>query len=126
MTFDREDWAKGYKARLQERMNGKRTELEHFMQAEVQAERLTGDPDWDIFLQLVQAGIERMQKLANELRRQLADPGTVNQDELMRLKISLADAEGHVRAWEATIQLPKDIKQSGEQAKTLLERLDIG
>ena len=124
MSFDYDEWAESYKGRLQERVNGQRANLEHFMQAEVQADRLTGDPDWDIFLQLVQAGIERMQKSAADYRERLCDPEVVNQDELMHLKMRLADAEAHVRAWVAVIQLPKDIKKSGEQAKSLLERLE--
>ncbi len=124
MSFDYEEWAEVYRQQQRSRVNGQRADLEHFMQAEVQADRLTGDPDWDIFLQLLQAGIEKMSKLAADLRDRLCDPEVVNQDELMHLKLRLSAAEAQVAAWDAAIQLPKDIKTSGEQAKSLLDRLE--
>ena len=122
--FDRGDFDAYVAQRASKRMNGSRAALEQIQQAQVRMENLTGDPDWDLFLSYIEAAIQRTEKEAVAHLDQLGSPMTVNVDEIMQLKMALHGCKGRISAWRAILDLPKDIKASGEQAKDLLERID--
>ncbi len=104
--------------------NGNRVTLQQLQQAQVEADKLTGDPHWDLFLSYVAAAAERAEQAAENIKSLILQPNMVGHDELMMAKIELAEAEAQARAWRQVIALPADIRESGEQAKTLLERMD--
>ena len=70
------------------------------------------------------AAAERAERAAEDIESAILHPSMVSHDELMMAKIELAEAKAQARAWRQVIALPADIRESGEQAKTLLERMD--
>lgn len=122
--FDRSEFDAYVTQKASKRLNGSRLALEQLQQAQVRMENLTGDPDWDLFLSYVEAGIQRTEREAVTHLDQLRSPTTVNVDEIMQLKMALHGCQARIDAWRAILELPKDIRDSGEQAKTLLERVD--
>ena len=44
----------------------------------------------------------------------------VNADEIMGIKAMLTDANARKEAWQAAINLPKDIMENGENARELI------
>ena len=115
---------------LEDRKNGQQAEskaqrkqLVMLAQAVVEAENMTGVPEWDRFLSYVSAASEACGERAAALRDRIADPSVVGHDEIMQLKISL---EGWIQrglAFDAVIRLPKDLMEVGEDARELLERM---
>lgn len=120
-TFD--EFQAGAKERQTERAGEHRPQLEMLRQAAVNAKLLPGYPGWDIFMTYVQAAMEATVRQADAFQAVLCDPMTVNHDALMRAKLNLAEATGRIDAWNAVIELPKDIAREGEKARDLLERL---
>lgn len=131
MAFDREEFEVFRQTHREAshhggKVNGSRADLEHFVQAQVRMENLTGDADWDLFLQYLQAGCDKAEAEAAQLETRLMDPMTVNMDEIMAVKIALARNKGYAEAVRAVLSLPADIKKTGEQAKDLLSRSGDG
>ena len=124
MPYDREAWDEILRQRQQQRVNGSRVGLERLQQAQVRMESLTGDADWDLFLSYVQAAIESTERQAVTALDRLRSPKTVSADEIWELKLALAGYEAAIRAWSSILELPNDIKKSGEQAEDLLSRMD--
>lgn len=122
--FEKDEWRRYAADKASKRVNGSRAALEQIQQAQVRMDALTGDPHWDLLLSYVQSAIERATREAEQHVSSLVSPMVVNPDEIMGLKIAHAQLEGQIQAWAAVMDLPKDIKESGEQAKTLLERID--
>ena len=122
--FDRSDFDAYVAQKASKRINGSRLALEQLQQAQVRMENLTGDPDWDLFLSYIEAGIQRTEREAVAHLDQLRNPATVNVDEIMQLKLASHGCQERINAWRSVLELPKDIRSSGEQAKTLLERVD--
>ncbi len=124
MTFDFEDWDRMVKEKRKERINGQRGQLEQFQQAAVSANQLTGDPAWDIYLQHLQQAILEYEAMAEMHEVQLTLPETVNHDQIVRLKIKLAEAKGHAAGLSFALDLPKRIKEMGDKASEMLESAD--
>ncbi len=121
LSFD--DWQKRVDAKGAERAQEHRPVLKMLAQAEVKAGLLTGDPNWDIFLSYVQADVEFMEGLRDGFEAKIADPRTVNHEQIVLAKIGLAECTATINAWEAVISLPKDILEMGREARTLLDRM---
>lgn len=121
---DRAEYAALVKKQQQERGNGATHMLPQFYaQAAVKAEHLTGDEVWDWFLTFIQAALDATTQEIAGWRSTLDSPNLVNADDIQRIRIAIFRAEERISAWNAVIELPKDLKDKGEEAKKLLERL---
>ncbi len=122
MRVDREQYAE----LVRQKANGQdsRVHLQALVQAEIKAVHVTGDPSWDTFLSYIQAAIEKHENEVDGLRNMLDSPVMVNPDEIMRLKIAIISCRAQLSAWNAVIGLPKDIKEHGEKARTLLDVME--
>ena len=98
--------------------------LQTLSQAQIKAEHVTGDPNWDTFLSYIQAAVDNHEAEIEELKSVLESPHMVAPDDIMRLKIAIISCRSRLSAWDAVIALPRDIKEHGEKARTILDRLD--
>lgn len=124
MTFDREEYRRFLKSREQKQQaQNARLSLEQLMQAEVKMENLTGDGNWDLFLQYIQAAKDKLTERRRSAIDLLASIGVSDIKEVMHYKLLVAELTGRLLALEAIVSLPAEIQKSGEQAKGLLERM---
>lgn len=100
--------------------------LEMIRQAGVKAGLLTGHPHWDTFLSYIQAAVESLEAVAQGFEDVLCDPTVVENSELLKAKIGLAECRAQIRTLNSVISLPKDLMAQGDQAKDILERMDAG
>ncbi len=101
-----------------------RRNLEIIAQAAVNTNLLLGDPIWDRFLTYIQAAIEETQAQLAEWQAKLSSPTLVNYEDLIRIKLAVAECTARIEAWTVIIQLPKELQTSGGQAKDLLAAMD--
>lgn len=117
MSFDREQWD----LRILERMVASRAnrapDLRLVAQAAVKAEALTGDPAWDTFLTYVAAIVEEQQGIYSGNIGRLADPRTVDQNEMMQAKIAAAECRAAIAIAERIMALPRAIIAEGKNAQ---------
>ena len=95
-------------------------------QAAVRAENLTGDPNWDYFLSILQDTIERTSALASGFRAKLEAPGNVSHETLLECKMALRECLARQSTLESVMTIPKELIQNGEVAAATLSRLDAG
>lgn len=124
MTFDRSEWEKlqeTHRARHFEQMLPK---LEIMRQGAVAAELLTGNAAWDAFLRYLQGAIETTREQLVTLQNALASPELLDQTRLLQTKVSALRCMERISAWEAAMQLPKELAEYGEQAADLVSRME--
>lgn len=100
-----------------------RPRFELLRQAAIRTELLTGNSEWDSFLGYIQAAMEGTEAQVQSWIELMSDPLIVDHDQIMRAKIVLAECKGRIDAWQAVIELPKDLIEAGNKAKGLLERM---
>ena len=81
------------------------------LQAAVLAENLTGDKHWDYFLQCLQGALEDNRSKETDILKRLGSPDYIVYETLVRLKLSLAHAQGAISTLEWIIALPHKIKE---------------
>lgn len=123
MTYERKDFLKLVAQRRGTEAVDRIPALEMMAQAAVAAENLTGYPEWDLFLSYIQAAIETTKGHQTSFDAILKDPLITDENELRRARIAYFQCAERVLAWEVVLQLPKDLKESGEKAKDILGRL---
>ncbi len=97
--------------------------LQMMKQAELKAEAVTGDPNWDTFLSYIQEAVEETEGQAKGFLAVLSDPTVVNQDRMMQMKIGLRECQARIDAFNAVMSLPKDLIKLGKDATALLKRM---
>lgn len=103
--------------------DGQRPLLEMLRQTAIRTELLTGSPEWDSFLGYAQAAMEETEAQLQGWIVFITNPVIVDRDQIMQAKIALAECKGRIDAWKAVIELPKDLIETGNKAKGLLERM---
>lgn len=96
-------------------------QFEYIKQAAVNAEYLTGNEYWDKYVSYIQAKIEEMRDILDQLMDKLADPNIVDHNHIMSLKLSVIEAATYIKAWEAVITLPKDLIENGKITKEIID-----
>ena len=86
-------------------------------QAEVNASALTGSDAWDKFLSYLTHAAEELEGIESGLRDKLASLQIVSHDEIIGLKIELADVTGRLDMLRVVIALPKQIMEASEGLK---------
>lgn len=124
MTFQRDEFHDLMEKQGKERVNGQRTNLEMIRQAALRGEVLTGDQHWDTFLTYIQAAIEKTESVRDAYRMKLEASALVDANEIMTIRVGLLEANAMIAAWNAVLQLPKDLKEQGGEAEKLLDRLN--
>ena len=118
-----DEFSKWRAVHQKEKVSAERRRFEILQQAAVKAEHLTGQPEWDYFLSLLQNAIDVTETQAKEFERKLSDPSLVGHEDLLAVKIDLIRCLERMMAWKVVMDLPKELVESGETAANILERL---
>ena len=92
-------------------------------QASVHAGSLTGDEHWDLFLSYVQFMRDAYETEKQQAVSHLMNPTIVDRDEIIRLKVAIARYSEAVAVLGAVIGIPKLLKNAGDQAAEILEKM---
>ena len=90
--------------------------------AALEARAVTGDPHWDYYLSVLQGAIEQTETHIAQFREQLCGD-VVNHDQIMTLKLALAECQGRLAAWTVARDTPKELMESGDKATDLLAEI---
>lgn len=89
------------------------------------AEALTGDENWDLFLKIIQARIDRTQSLLEAEKVCLVSPDLLSHEEFLRSKISAIKLGQAIVTMEEIREIPKTLIESGQKARDLLREHGI-
>jgi len=117
---DRDEVVKVLDTRIRERQ---RDNLATVEQAAVEAEKLTSDPRWNIFLQQIQKWKNDSESNLKSLNERHSDPELTNPDEITRIKNAILMNKQDIDTLDRVISLPKSIIDDGKKAKSLLANL---
>lgn len=94
--------------------------------APVMEKLMTGDPNWDRYLQHVQE--LRNQAVAAKARAEAKqrDPLIWDHETMSRLKSDIISAEAYIEAFTLCMELPKALIENAEIAKQTIARLEAG
>lgn len=124
MAFDRADYDALIKDKLREQAGRSLSRLELMRQGAVAGELLTGNAAWDAFLRYVQGAIDQTERQLATFQLAFTSPDLLDQSQLLRVKVDALRCSERISAWKAVMQLPKDLIEQGEQAQSLLERME--
>ncbi|GMR03352.1 MAG: hypothetical protein BMS9Abin21_187 [Thermodesulfovibrionia bacterium] len=98
--------------------------LHQFMQASVEATRLTNDTSWDYFLTIVQ-GIYNQADEAKQINQTALNAEVFDHVELLKIKSAITRCDERLITLDMILNLPNQIKQEGQKAKALIDDLPI-
>lgn len=120
MKVDRNELDELLKAKKRESVQQSLGMLE---QAEVSHKSLTGFPEWDLYLQELQARLESARKAKESFSAELESPETVDPIEERRLKNRILILTERIGTLDACINLPTDILKQAQDARDSLAKL---
>jgi hypothetical protein len=100
-------------------------ELAHLVQAQVSASKLTGDPNWDIYLQLLQGRLDDVIKAHTESLELLESPLILEYEKVMMNKIRAVAARAQIDILEWAMDLPTAMREASFNAQDTLKRLKL-
>jgi len=124
MTFEREDFERLRQSSLKDNYAKATSHLTLIKQGAVVGESMTGVQAWDTFLSFVQGAIDTTREQLDALNHTLASPDILDHDRMLSIKVSMIRCKERIAAWEAIVKLPKDLIEHGEQAQSLLDRME--
>lgn len=87
------------------------------LQAAIAAEHVTGTPEWDRLLTIIQAHIETAKQEKKALESAIMARGLVDPNAIMQVKIDALIVSERINVLEAVVALPSDIMKNAESAK---------
>lgn len=123
MSFDLEDFKKTIEKKRAEKLGGERIQLQAIRQAALNADAVTGDPAWDVFLTYLQKAIDDNTMARDALLRDLANPTLVNPDLIAGKRIALIQRNERLIVLSHVIAMPAQIKKLGAVADERLKAL---
>ena len=124
MAFNRDEYRAAIKEAGTQRSADSVRDLKRHARSALEAEAVTGNPHWDYYLSYLQDAIETTDAQIAHLTSFLCDDTVVDHNQMMTLKLALAECKGMASAWKTARDLPKDLIENGEKATALLETLD--
>lgn len=81
-------------------------------QAQVATDKLTGQPEWDVFLQRIQAWIDDERRKLAAMAEHM--PPNMTSEQVLQAHRHMIDSRAKVEAWEQVLALPKALLSPGE------------
>jgi hypothetical protein len=122
MTYSKSQFIGSKRLSLENVMEKGRT-LQAVQQAAVKAEILTGDENWDIFLSYLQATTINAAEARDRYMNEIASPLLVDGNEMRLKQIAIIRLNERIATLQAVMNIPKELKEGGEQASKVLEKL---
>jgi len=85
------------------------------------AENLTGDENWDLFLTWVSGAMGPMKEAIAGYHDRLGNPTVSAYEDLVKLKIGLANTAGMLTALEWVSELPVQLKSGAQEVREQLK-----
>jgi hypothetical protein len=99
-------------------------QLRQMTQGQAPMEALTTSPEWEIFRNVIQGEIERLEKALDQLAPTFLNPETTTFEQMLGLKFNALIAGARVDALREVLGMPQVIIEDGEKARDILtERL---
>lgn len=118
-----------FESRREAAFNAKRGRREHeqqtagpIIQAAIAAKFVTGTPEWDRILTIIQAYVENAKQAKASMEDAIMAKNIVDPNAMMQIKIDALIAQERISVLEAIIALPSDIMKNAEAAKLNLEK----
>jgi len=124
MGFDREEYRQQIAGKAKERITADAKNLHMIERAALDAVAVTSDPHWDLYLSYLQNAIEETKGQKARLMEKLGDSRVVESAEIMHLKLHIAECTGMLNAWIVARDLPKELMENGDKARSLLEKVE--
>lgn len=105
------------------KVNQLKSLLTKMEQASLNAEHLTHDSTWNIFLQMLQSWVEQTSEQVKFFETKLISPEVVNNDQIHKLKNYIIMCHERIAVLESVIALPVQIMEAGQLAKLELEQI---
>ncbi len=128
MAFDYSDWqSQNHRLRgLQESLQD-RQKLDRFAaQGVVPMQNLTGQPEWDLFLQLIQGRIDQYRGMLQSLQDQDLSATSVSHDELLSAQLNRRMLKNQIDILEEILGWPKELVEHGQKALKRMRDVDAG
>ena len=93
-------------------------------QAAVAMEDLTEQPMWDLFLRYLKAAQEQWRGERGALVDMLVQSDSMAEGTILGVRFKIARLDERIRVVDAIIGLPKDLIGKGENAKSVVERME--
>jgi len=120
--IDRKDWNERAQTFVSKEARQMRVRsLEHLRQAALPFERLMAEEHWRVYQQMLQGAIEEQTKNRDRLVANLLSDGCASFEAMTVTKRMIAECDATIRAWNAAIDLPMQIRHNGEAAAAALE-----
>jgi len=87
------------------------------IQAAISAEYVTGTPEWDRLLSIMQAEAETARAAKTALEAALMAPDIMDPQRMMQIKIDALILAERIKVIEAVVALPSNIMRDGENAR---------
>lgn len=124
MNADREEFS----ARVREKAADRQAQAMPMIRAAAAVapimDRLMTTPDWDRYLQYLQARVEQAKKSRETALAKLASPEVFDLAEMTKLKTLITTADSMIAAWEFAMNLPKALSEGGNAALELASEFE--
>lgn len=125
MVFQRQQFQDSLDNKRRNRARENRSQLRVLAQAEIPVAALTKSAEWDFFLSLLQAKIEALDEMLNAYQQALATDMVFDHVGLAAAKAGAMRVKVQIDTLQAVLELPKQIIETGKEAKLeLVKYLD--
>lgn len=94
------------------------------LQAAIAARHVTGSPEWDRLLSIIQVQLESAKAVRRALADALMAPNLTDPQTMMQIRIDVLLASERIKVFEAVVALPAGLMRDGELARLDLEELE--
>lgn len=117
-----------FSARLREKASDRQTAAMPMIRAAAAVapimDRLMTTPDWDRYLQYLQARVDAATKARDTARARLGGSEVWDATEMHKLKSAIREFDGMIMAWEFAMGLPKALQEGAEAALALVAEFE--
>ena len=122
MTYSRVEFEADVAARRKRKVRENERTFQQIAQAAVPAAAVTGSAEWDYLLSLMQAEVERLDKVIQGLTEAYAIDPSFDPIRMSESKAAIRTAVAQRDTLRSVITLPKEIIEKGEKAQLALQQ----
>lgn len=120
---DLQDFRKMVAERAHKVSVAKKPKLEEQTQAAVASNLLTGDPNWDVFLQQLQSKVESLEMALESVTTEFVTPGHLEAETLLGMHAAGQYYVAQIEAIRQIMGMPAELVKTGKDASEQLRTL---